>query len=285
MLNDRQRNHALKLCIESLDLKSKTIFEIGTGAGLTALYFAKAGAEKITSCETNSDLFRIAQRTVRKSGFSNKIELLNKSSKCVIKDGDLKAPPDVIFTETLDCGVIGEGFWEIAQDIQAICNSQTLVIPAVIFQFGYLISCQRIDELNRIYSSRDHDLTLLNYHSTRSYFPIWPERFDVKCLTASRLVGTYSYHQTPQAKTGCVLAVQDDGVCHGMVTYFHAHFGKQIIHNYSLAGHWHRAFHPLGNPIHLRRGQTLVASLAQDGALTLTEKREHETGCSEPIAC
>ena len=41
MLNDRQRNHALKLCIESLDLKSKTIFEIGTGAELTALILRK----------------------------------------------------------------------------------------------------------------------------------------------------------------------------------------------------------------------------------------------------
>jgi len=47
MLNDRSRNDAIEAAIIDIDVRSKSVFEIGTGAGLTAMLFARHGASRV----------------------------------------------------------------------------------------------------------------------------------------------------------------------------------------------------------------------------------------------
>lgn len=108
MLNDDDRNKKIESSLESMPIEGKTVFEIGTGAGLTAMLFARLGAKRILTCETNSQLFAMAKNIFAQNNLAEKIEILKKSSSQVISDGDLDFVPDVIFTETIDCGIVGE---------------------------------------------------------------------------------------------------------------------------------------------------------------------------------
>ncbi|KHD28857.1 SAM-dependent methyltransferase [Xenorhabdus nematophila] len=66
MLNDNVRTFALESAIKELDLNGKKVFEIGTGAGLTSMMFAKYGAKKILTCEINKQLYEQASVRLKK---------------------------------------------------------------------------------------------------------------------------------------------------------------------------------------------------------------------------
>jgi len=77
MLNDADRNEKIVAAIRNMNVQGKTIFEIGTGAGLTAMIFAKHGAKKILTCESNAQLYHAAKQVFKKNGMDNKIKLKN----------------------------------------------------------------------------------------------------------------------------------------------------------------------------------------------------------------
>ncbi len=113
MVNDIPRNQVIEKSIAAMDLKGKTVVEIGSGTGLIALLFAKYGAEHVFTCEMNQNLAAVAQRIVARTPYANRITIINESSTVAISQGSLPRHPDVIFTETLDCGVVGEGFCQL----------------------------------------------------------------------------------------------------------------------------------------------------------------------------
>jgi predicted RNA methylase len=108
MLNDAKRNGTMEAAIKDAGISGKTVFEIGTGAGLTALMLARNGALHVTTCEINVQLFDIAKAVIEKSEFQDRMTVINKSSTDAIDDGDVPLAPDFIFTETIDCGVVDD---------------------------------------------------------------------------------------------------------------------------------------------------------------------------------
>lgn len=120
MVNDVSRNQVIEKSIAAMDIRSKTVVEIGTGTGLIALLFVKYGAEHVFACEMNQNLAAVAQRIAASTPYANRISIINESSTAAISRGHLPHRPDIIFTETLDCGVVGEGFMSIADNIVAI---------------------------------------------------------------------------------------------------------------------------------------------------------------------
>ncbi len=117
MVNDSSRNEAIERSIASLDLVGRTVVEIGAGSGLVALLFAKHGAARVVTCEMSPSLAAAARRIIGNTAYADRITVVDGSSRTCIERGLLPRSPDVIFTETLDCGVVGEGFWEIERDI------------------------------------------------------------------------------------------------------------------------------------------------------------------------
>ena len=101
MLNDAGRSSALENMVAGLDLKGKTVLEIGAGCGLVALLFAKYGAEHVYTCEINSDLADVASAVIAHTPYRNRITLHRKSSAALVRSGILPRSPDIIFTETL----------------------------------------------------------------------------------------------------------------------------------------------------------------------------------------
>ena len=95
MVNDASRNEIIERSIASLDLKGKTVVEIGSGTGLIALLFAKYGADRVITCEMNANLVDVARRVIASTEYADRIHIINESSTVAIERGLLPLLPDV----------------------------------------------------------------------------------------------------------------------------------------------------------------------------------------------
>jgi type II protein arginine methyltransferase len=267
MLNDEDRNKAIERAIAGLDLQGKIIFEIGTGCGLVALLFAKYGASHVYSCEINPHMAEIARAIIGQSDLANRITLFPAGSSEAIEKRLLPTPPDIIFTETLDCGVVGEGFDLVAQDIRKVSRPGTLVIPGHIQQFGILVEGKAFSRLNRVSLACGFDISVLNAYSTRTYFPVRERLYDYTPLSEPFLLQEYSYTEERRITPKRALAYRS-GTAHGVLSWFEAQFGNETITNSpGTHGHWHQAFHPFEETLEVSAKQEVAVTMNTAGQL------------------
>jgi protein arginine N-methyltransferase 1 len=249
MLNDQDRNRALERAISKLNLEGKTIFEIGTGCGLIALLFAKYGARHVYTCETNGRMADIAARVIGNTDLAERITLFSTSSSKLIDNRLLPELPDIIFTETLDCGVVGEGFHCVACDIRRMARPDTLIMPGLIRQYGILVEAAALARLNRVNRACGFDVTALNVYSTRTYFPVRERLHDYTPLSEAFLLQEYSYAEERPTIPATGIAYRS-GTADGVLSWFEAQFGDETVTNSpGTHGHWHQAFHPFEEPL------------------------------------
>lgn len=270
MLNDLTRNAVIENTVRELDLAGKVVLEIGSGTGLIAILFAKYGAGHVYSCENNAQMYEIARRVIARSGYANKVTLFPLSCRELIVRRYLEEAPDIIFTETLDCGVVNEGFFQISEDVRSLARDHTIVLPQRIDQFGYLISSADIYALNHVDAPCGIDVSILNELNTKTYFPIHLADRRVQALTVIAPVRSYDYLNPDKRDAELVFRVQVDGVCHGLITWFEARFGRYVVSNdLHYRTHWHQAFHPLSKPVPVKAGTDCHGKLTQHGRVIL----------------
>ncbi len=213
-----------------------------------------------------------AQKIVGSTPYADRITIIDRSSTAAIDLGLLPHEPDVIFTETLDCGVVGEGFLPIADDIQRLAGAQTIVMPVAVRQFATLVDSSSLVNLNRAGTTCGFDLGLLNAYATGNYFPVHTELHRHRNLSTPHLVRSYTYVDCP-APTAVSVPVTDTGTVHGLLSWFSADFGAATVSNEPFSGsHWHQAFHPLAEDIAVETGDS-ISILIDDGGFGWAEKR------------
>ena len=265
MLNDRPRNESIVRAIEALSLEGKTVVEIGTGTGLIALLFARAGAKKVFTCEMNPKLAAVAHDVVQSTEYADRITIIDRSSRQAIEDGLLPEAPDVIFTETLDCGVVGEAFFDIAHDIKQLAAPHTIVLPGEVRQIGMLIESQQIAELNSVDDVCGFDLSRLNAYSTATYYPIREELYDYSRLSEVVLLRRYNY-MSDNPTPSIITTATGNGTVNGIMTWMEIQLGNEVFSNApGTPSHWHKAFHPLETPMTVKKGDELEIAIANDG--------------------
>ncbi len=265
MLNDGARNAAIEAAISSLDLKGKTVVEIGAGSGIISILFARAGAKRVIACEMNHAMAQVAIETIYREGLSERIALLPMSSTMAIDQGLMPQNPDVIFTETVDCGVIGEGYHAIAADIRRIAGPETVIIPGEIRQHGMLISSGIIYGQNHVGEIFGVDMAPLNAYATSGYFPTRAECHGFEALTGAELVRVYDYAR-PIRPRETPMTVTRDGLAHGVLSWFELQMGAHVVTNAPGGrSHWHQAFHPFAEPMSVREGETVRILIDDDG--------------------
>ncbi len=265
MLNDEPRNRAIERAIADLPLDGKSVVEIGTGTGLIALLFARHGAERVITCEMNQNLASVARQIVNATPYGDRITVIDKSSTLAIAECLIEVSPDYIFTETLDCGVVGESFFDIARDIQFLAGPNTQVLPGEIRQIGVVIQSQDMLDLNSVTNVCGFDLSALNAFSTETYFPVREQLHDYDVLSAPTILRRHDYLSNEPA-TSRVVEVKQDGCASGIMTWMEIEFGNHLFSNEpGTMSHWHKAFHPLVQPMQLQRGQELELTIDDAG--------------------
>jgi predicted RNA methylase len=160
MLNDGIRNLYYFHAIQTVIHKYKTVtnidkcivLDIGGGTGLLSIYAVLAGATHVYCCEVSASLAYICKLCINDNNKYNilkdKISVINKYSTDVKIGIDLPGRVNVIITELVDSGLLGEHIIPVLQHAQQellVQDCTGIIIPHSAVLYGFpLFSCPEI---------------------------------------------------------------------------------------------------------------------------------------------
>ncbi len=259
MLNDYERNDAFAVALERKVRPGSHVLDIGSGTGLLAMMAVQAGAGRVTTCEADPVLAEIACRVVEQHGLSDVITVLPRMSTDLRVGVDLP-PADLIVSEIVDCGLIGEGILPTIRHARThlLARGGTL-LPERGRLVGALVDSAVIAGLNRVSTAGGFDVRLLNGLSTRGHFPVrlrtWPHRL----LSEPTELVRFDFARDPltDGERAVSIPVAKDGVAYALVSWFELELAGGIVLRNSpdnFSSHWMQAYAPFDEPIELLAG-------------------------------
>ncbi len=263
MLNDLERNDAFAVALERVLPEGAHVLDIGSGTGLLAMMVARAGAASVTTCEQNPILAEIARQIVAENGLSDVITVVPKQSLDLVVGVDMPRPADLVISEIVDCGLIGEGVLPtVAHARERLLAPGGRLLPESARIFGALLDSVAVDHLNRVEFAGEFDVRLLNGLATRGHFPVrlptWPHRL----LSPAVEMCSFDFASGPldDGSAEIEMDVTETGTAHGLAVWFDMTLGGGIVLRNApdnLASHWMQAFVPFAEPLDLTAGDRL----------------------------
>lgn len=269
MLNDVKRNEAFKSVIEQIVYQDCTVLDVGTGSGLLAMMAARYGAGFVTSCEMFEPIANIANKIIALNGFEDRIKIIPKKSENLVIGIDLPKRADILVTETIDCGLVGEGILPIIRHArQVLLTPDATIIPAKAVVKFSLLESSLVHNLNFVSDASDFDVSQFNIFSTVGYFPvrlrIWPHRLLSKATTAFEF--DFQLDPLKPCQKEISLQVEQSGILHGIVFWFDLTLGNGVILSNAVNNketHWMQAVQCFKTPINVRQGEMLKLMVSQ----------------------
>ncbi len=271
MLNDLERNEAFAVALEKVVPSGAHVLDIGSGTGLLAMMVARAGAASVTTCEQNPTLAELARQIIAKHGLSDVITIVPKMSTDLVVGVDLPRKADLIVSEIVDCGLVGEGILPtIRHAREHLLAPGGTLLPESARIFGTLVDSVAVDRLNRVQFAGGFDVELLNGLATRGHFPVrlptWPHRL----LSSATELCSFDFASGSLAdgSTDVDIDVTESGNAHGLAVWFDLSLGGGIVLRNSpdnLGSHWMQAFVPFDEPVELAAGERVRLEFCWQG--------------------
>ncbi|WP_428240313.1 50S ribosomal protein L11 methyltransferase [Gynuella sp.] len=268
MLNDGQRNQAFQRAIESVDMRDKTVLDIGTGTGLLSMLAARNGASHVYACEVNPDVARMAAEIVANNGYSDRVTVINKLSTELVPGVDVPKDIDILISETVDCGFFGEGFVpSLAHAKSRLLKPDALLLPQSVRLKASLLSSRDVYQLNRVDRVLDFDVNLFNKFATPHYFPCRLDTWLYQLASPPLTVATASFYQDILFPSLSKVAFEPDVSTHvhGVVFWFELDLtDEEMLSNHpgNVASHWMQAVQIFSSPIEVHQGRPLPMLLS-----------------------
>ncbi len=268
MLNDRDRNRAFAEAIGKSNVSGKVVLDIGAGTGLLSMLAAKQGAAHVYACEMVAPVADKAVEIIAANGYSDQVTLLPKISHDLRIGVDMPRRADVLISETIDCGFVGEGFLSSLRHARTeLLTPDAALVPRRFTLEGALLESADVFALNRVDQVEGFDLAGFNELSTQGYFPVrlntWRHRM-VSTPTRLLRLDLASYSFAPLNET-VELTANASGQVHGVVFWFDVELvpGVQLSNTPCTgASHWMQAFACFERPIAVAKGDEVVVQLA-----------------------
>ncbi|WP_149184007.1 50S ribosomal protein L11 methyltransferase [Streptomyces sp. TRM49041] len=263
MLNDAERNDALAAALERSIPTGATVLDIGSGSGLLAMAAARAGAARVITCEMNPLLAEVARQVVDAHGLADVITVIGRPSTALEVGRDLDGPVDVLVSEIVDCGLIGEGLLpSVRHAREHLLAPHGIMLPSAARLYGRLVSSEAVLKLNQVTTADGFDVSLMNTLATRGHFPVrldtWPHRF----LSEAARVLDFDLARDdlePGERPVSLLATAD-GEAHALLVWFELDMGGGITLRNSpenTRSHWMQGWVPLEKPVPTKAGETV----------------------------
>jgi type II protein arginine methyltransferase len=277
MLNDEQRNEAFEKSLAKVVAADTLVLDIGSGTGLLAMMAARAGAGKTISCEMVPQMAELAREVIARNGFTGKIQIMGKKSTELVVGDDMPQRANLLVTETVDCGLLGEGILpSIAHAKANLLTEDAVIIPRAASVYAMLVESQRLRGLNCVDRCAGFDLGLMREYATPHYFPVRLAAFEYEPLTAPFEVFRFDFVRDqilPTRKTISVPATRT-GTCHAVVFWFHMQLDEEIsISNEpGSTTHWEQAIQCLKHEMTVGTGDVLQIEAGHDCCSVIFEQ-------------
>ncbi|MGD1848053.1 MAG: tetratricopeptide repeat protein [Salibacteraceae bacterium] len=253
MLADQARNEAFEKAIQGAVTKDSTVLDIGTGSGLLAMMAARAEAAKVIACEMVPTLAEVATKVIADNGFAERITVLNEKSTALSAEKHLPEKADVLVSEILDVGLLGEGVLPTFRHaIQNLLKPEATIIPQGAALHAVLIESAELAQVNPVRQISGFDLRAFDaLRDTTEYQKINLREHQYKTLSDIFLAKDIDF-RTPQpvfsiddpAVTPLEVPITSSGTVHGIAFWF----DLQLNDSLSLSsgpeggmGHWGQA--------------------------------------------
>lgn len=248
MLDDQARNAAYDRAIAKAAPGRRLVLDIGTGSGLLAMMAARAGAERIVGCEAVQPLAEIARQIIARNGYADRITVIPKRSTMLRIGEDLPEPADLLISEVLDAGLIGEGVLTTLRHATAsLIAPDAAIIPRRAVVSGIIVECPELRRINPIGRVGGFDLSLFDVFRN----PAAHRQFDMareahRPLTASFEIARFDFRAPPNGEVARRLEPEiiADGAAQALVFWFDLHLDDAIVISTRPGGdltHWRQA--------------------------------------------
>lgn len=270
MLNDAGRNAAYRRALSALDLRGKTVLDVGSGSGLLAMMAADLGALHVYSCEAVEAIARLARRIVAVNRKAHVVEVIPRQSFDLAVGRDLHAPADVLVTETIDCGLVGEGLLPIVRHArQELLAAGAAVVPSRGTLHAALLESAEVHANNFAFVADVYDVTLFNEFSTFEYFPVRLDTWNHRLLSDPVDLFRFDFAADPLDPEAVEIDVEarSTGTVHGVVMWFTVELVPGVTLSNAPTGrssHWMQAVQCFEHPMPVSAGQLVRISAAHE---------------------
>ena len=270
MLADTERNNAFEKAIYKAVNEKSIVLDIGTGSGLLAMMAARQGAKSVVACEVNPDIAKVADRVVRANGYQNQIQVHAKHSDSLMKGVDFQEKFDVIVSEILDTGGLGEGVLpSLRYALKHFAKPSATVIPAGIALKAKLIEIPRLHKVNPVNDISGFDLSVFNeFNVSDSYNLVNLNQEEHRGLSDVFPLRAYDFYNIPDEVTfeepeeePYTITCTADGLLQGVAFWFDLHMNKEDTLSSGPDGelvHWQQAVYYFEKPPVVKKGEKVT---------------------------
>jgi type II protein arginine methyltransferase len=129
MMNDTRRNLVWDAALRNAIRPGMHVLEIGTGGGMLALIAARAGADRVTTCEIDSVLAELATEVAARNSYGNVINVIAKKSQDLYLGVDLDRPADLLICDIFADDLLGFDPLPALVDARRLLTSGARVVP------------------------------------------------------------------------------------------------------------------------------------------------------------
>lgn len=283
MLADRSRNDAYNQAIVSAVKPGDVVLDIGAGSGLLSLMAARAGSTDVTAVEMVPELAEVAQKVVADNNFSDIIKVHQKRSTGLIVGEDLPEKADIVVSEILDAGLLGEGVipslrhaWSNLLKRDAICIPKAADIYAVLIQSDEYKLVSPVKEI------QGFDLSAFNhFRDEKAYIVKQSSQVKTEQLSDVFPVMNINFYQLPKQTTEqqpnrypLEISITKDGKLHGVMFWFTLHVDDQIHMSTGPNGelvHWGQAIFMFEEEKEVKTGDAIkITALQSESVIRFT---------------
>ena len=269
MLNDEQRNESFQRALKNAITPETIVLDIGSGTGLLAMMAARAGAKQTVTCEMVPELAELARDTVALNGLADRIITLDKKSTSLVIGYQMVHKANLLVTETVDCGLLGEGIVSsIAHAKANLLTDDAQIVPCAATVYAMVVESPRLRNLNVARTAAGFDVSLINRYATAQYFPVRLDAFEYTPLTEPFAVFNFDFVNgtiVPERKKIEVRA-QRDGTAQCVIFWFNMQLDREnsISNEPGSTTHWEQALQCFEDETAVRAGETLVIEAEHD---------------------
>ena len=154
MLNDKVRNKAYRNAIDRAVKKGcSQVLDIGSGTCILSMFAVQSGANDVFACEMSKKMYDLSLDILSANQMKESVHVSNKKSHDLLIPTDMPERVSLIVTETLDCGLLGEGIIETlthAKRELLAANQKAQIIPQGATVYGQIIQCEKIRNYSKV---------------------------------------------------------------------------------------------------------------------------------------